>query len=156
LLLFAFLGVAPACGSTRDAASGTTAQGGNVAVDGGARSGEEGGAPAEGGRSVNGSAGNVEGGATNEADCVGSSECRACTCESCSSRVVACEADDGCLRINDCADERLCDEVDCYDDGVCKEVIDEQGGLLGTSMRRATGLWTCKLEAACPCHHGEF
>ncbi len=80
-----------------------------------------------------------------------SDECAACACSSCSSEVVACGADGGCLLIYDCIRTTGCAGLDCLEQETCGGVIDSQGGFLGPSFELALAVASCGLQAGCPC-----
>ncbi|MCA9679601.1 MAG: hypothetical protein KC464_31505 [Myxococcales bacterium] len=69
-----------------------------------------------------------------------------CTCEACLNELTTCENDVGCVAIRECARTSGCRGVDCYGaitPGPCREVIDQNGGLLGMADMAARALSDC-------------
>ncbi len=73
--------------------------------------------------------------------------CGECGCNNCLPELQACEDDEGCVAIRECARENMCTGLDCLD--FCQEIIDMYGGLVGPSAMQALVVSGC-IEAECP------
>ena len=73
-----------------------------------------------------------------------------CNCTNCVCELANCEADPGCTAIRQCAQETGCSGTDCLDASTCGEVIDANGGVVGTSAGIALALSMCNAGAGCP------
>lgn len=75
--------------------------------------------------------------------------CGNCACENCLEELQACQADEGCTAIRECAQANMCSGFDCL--GPCGDVINDHGGPLGASGMLGLTLNNCIQDANCPC-----
>ena len=68
-------------------------------------------------------------------------ECGECACMSCFDELQACQADEGCVAIRECAQEAGCDGLNCL--GPCGDVFNLYGGPFGESGMLAQALGSC-------------
>jgi hypothetical protein len=68
-------------------------------------------------------------------------ECGECACMSCYDELQACQADEGCVAIRECAQEAGCDGLNCF--GPCGDVFNLYGGPFGESGMLAQALGNC-------------
>ncbi len=73
--------------------------------------------------------------------------CGECGCNNCLPELQACEDDEGCVAIRECARENMCTGLDCLE--FCQEIIDMYGGLVGPSAMQALVVSGC-IDAECP------
>jgi hypothetical protein len=79
------------------------------------------------------------------------SVCEKCACTSCFGDITACFADSGCPAILSCANQTGCSGIDCLQPSTCETIIDQFGGISGSSVGLALPLFSCLQQAACPC-----
>jgi hypothetical protein len=110
-----------------------------------------GGSTSAGGRSAGGAP--VTGGSVAVDQCVNQarSECEQCACKACFDSIAPCFQDVGCPAILQCANLTGCSGVDCYNVNTCQTVIDQYGGITGSSVAVAQPLFQCLRSAGCPC-----
>lgn len=75
--------------------------------------------------------------------------CSDCGCENCLEEYQACEMDEGCKAIHDCAEETGCSGLDCLQS--CGDVINMYGGLVGMSASLGLEFSGCLESSMCPC-----
>lgn len=81
-------------------------------------------------------------------DLYGNNPCGQCVCSECAELAEDCAANAGCATILQCIVETMCnDTLDCYMQ--CKQVVDQNGGLMGESASKALKLGNCA-QANCP------
>jgi hypothetical protein len=68
-------------------------------------------------------------------------ECSDCVCENCLEQLQACEMDEGCKAIRQCAEETGCTGFDCLQ--LCGDVIDMYGGIGGESAQKGLQISMC-------------
>ncbi len=78
-------------------------------------------------------------------------DCGSCTCGSCGAEMEACDGDPGCLSIAWCVQATGCLPLGCFAEDTCGDIINDAGGLSGTSTQLALELSVCVLDAGCPC-----
>jgi hypothetical protein len=85
---------------------------------------------------------------------LGGSTCAECQCKTCAPAIEACFSDLGCTFIFACAQQTGCNGISCYSPKTCQPVIDQFGGLGGSSMKRVFSLLTCAVssQANCGCN----
>jgi hypothetical protein len=79
-------------------------------------------------------------------DMVDGDACGECACNNCLEELSACQADEGCTAIRECAQEAMCGGLDCL--GPCGDTINMYGGLGGPSAMMALALSGCA-DMAC-------
>lgn len=165
---------AAACGRTTidfevpSGAAGSSGVGGSGGVGGsagiggvgavGGSGGGVGGVGAQGG--VAGSAGSGaeggfggSGGATNDCLDQARTDCNFCTCDNCFEEWQDCSNDAGCIAVANCATAAGCSGAECM--GPCRNVIDQNGGPRGKSVRLALAVGTCQAAScAADCNGG--
>src|SRR5687768_2279062 len=72
-----------------------------------------------------------------------------CNCMSCACELGACEADAGCTAIRECAQMTGCLGLECLEPENCMMVIEDAGGVAGTSGMIALALSGCVEGAGC-------
>jgi hypothetical protein len=85
---------------------------------------------------------------------LGSSTCEQCVCKSCAPAIEGCFSDLGCAFIFACAQQTGCQNLGCYSPSTCEPVIDQFGGLGGSSMKKVLSLLTCSASSqnSCGCN----
>lgn len=73
--------------------------------------------------------------------------CGECGCNNCLAQLQACNDNEGCVAIRDCARENMCTGLACLE--VCGDTIDMYGGLAGESAMLALVVSDC-IEKQCP------
>jgi len=67
--------------------------------------------------------------------------CGQCACANCTDELSACQMDEGCTAIRQCAQDNMCGGIDCL--GPCGGVINDYGGIGGASGMKALTLGSC-------------
>ena len=80
--------------------------------------------------------------------------CQQCLCTTCSSEIVDCFSNFGCVLILACAQQSGCQGIACYSPQTCRPVIDQFGGLTGKSMGAVLSLVSCSVGSQnnCSCN----
>jgi len=119
----------------------------------------KGGAPGVAGAPGKGGAPNVGGtgataGIVEACQVIAGNSCQQCLCSTCSSQIVECFSNFGCALILACAQQTGCQGVACYTAQTCRPVIDQFGGLTGSSMKDVLSLLSCSLSSqnSCSCN----
>jgi hypothetical protein len=115
-----------------------------------------GGSTSAGGRATGGrvaTGGAPTGGSVAVDQCVNQarSDCEMCACKACFDSIAPCFQDVGCPAILQCANLTGCTGIDCYNANTCQGVIDQYGGITGSSVLVAQPLFQCLRNAGCPC-----
>lgn len=132
-------------GDDSGANEGGSETGGNASDPGPASQGDPTGASASAGDTGNDTSGDPVLDACLE---VAQDACEQCGCNQCLDPLYACEMDEGCVAMRECAQASGCtDATSCYE--ACEGVIDMYGGILGDSADLALDLSEC-LDASCP------
>ena len=71
-----------------------------------------------------------------------------CNCGSCACELAACQADEGCTAIRECAQEMGCLGIECLEP--CGDVIEMYGGVAGPSGMIGLMLSACVEASGCP------
>src|SRR6478735_5261269 len=108
-----------------------------------------------GGVSTGGAAGSgATSGIVEACQVIAGNSCQQCLCSTCSSQIVECFSNFGCALILACAQQTGCSGVACYNAQTCRPVIDQFGGLTGSSMKDVLSLLSCSLSSqnSCSCN----
>jgi hypothetical protein len=79
-------------------------------------------------------------------------DCLQCIGQSCSTQLITCFQDFGCLSIFDCMQSTGCQAFQCYTDQYCRTTIDQWGGPNGAAMSELLQTFTCALQSGCECN----
>jgi hypothetical protein len=79
-------------------------------------------------------------------------DCQSCLYQTCSTELLQCFQDFGCVAIFGCVAATGCDTFQCYSPDTCGPVIDQWGGPFGPSMTALLDGVSCTLTSGCPCN----
>ena len=85
---------------------------------------------------------------------VAPSACEKCECQVCADQVIGCFTDVGCASIFSCIQNTGCQGFGCYTNATCRKVINQFGGLTGSSASEVFALGSCALSSqnVCACN----
>ena len=83
---------------------------------------------------------------------LGASSCEQCVCQTCAVPIVSCFSDVGCAFIFACTQQTGCQGLGCYSPNTCRSVIDQFGGLTGSSANKLFALASCSVTSQDGCN----